>query len=262
MAKPQEHGVRRAPDRGRVSFSRPRHRPWRRPLRDRRRSACDGRSIGRRHPAFLLSLFADRSALPAADDDRGRDGSDQAGAATVADSRADVRMALPGIEESERARVVDLSAAPATRSRRRPACRPPATITVTVHPTVEAFGRATGQPWWMSAATEGTEIELLPLTILRQRGQIERTIRHEVAHVLVDSALAKTTAVGARGCGALLRRSGRAGRFWRVTRDLPERRRVPAADLRRHASRRLCARRNLRPSRDRRAASPGAISSS
>ena len=32
-------------------------------------------------------------------------------------------------------------------------------------------------------------IDLLPLTILRQRGQIERTIRHEVAHVLIDPAL-------------------------------------------------------------------------
>ena len=58
---------------------------------------------------------------------------------------------------------------------------------MTVHPTVEAFARATGQPWWVSGATDGTNIDLLPLTILRQRGQLERTIRHEVAHVLVDA---------------------------------------------------------------------------
>jgi hypothetical protein len=62
---------------------------------------------------------------------------------------------------------------------------------VTVHPTVESFGRATGQPWWMSGATDGATIDLLPITVLRQQGQLERTIRHEIAHVLLDAALAK-----------------------------------------------------------------------
>ena len=65
----------------------------------------------------------------------------------------------------------------------------PAVIRVTVHPTVEAFGRATGQPWWVSGASDGASIDLLPLSLLRQRGQLERTVRHEVAHVLVDGAL-------------------------------------------------------------------------
>jgi hypothetical protein len=59
-----------------------------------------------------------------------------------------------------------------------------------VHPSVEAFGRATGQPWWVAGASEGANIDLLPLAILRQQGQLERTIRHEVAHVLLDRALA------------------------------------------------------------------------
>jgi hypothetical protein len=42
----------------------------------------------------------------------------------------------------------------------------------------------------VSGATEGTNIDLLPLTILRQQGQLERTIRHEVAHALIDPSLA------------------------------------------------------------------------
>ena len=62
---------------------------------------------------------------------------------------------------------------------------------VTVHPTVDSFGRATGQPWWVSGATEGSSIDLLPLTVLRQQGQLDRTVRHEVAHALLDGALAK-----------------------------------------------------------------------
>jgi hypothetical protein len=58
-----------------------------------------------------------------------------------------------------------------------------------VHPTVDAFMRSTGQPWWVSGATDGTQIDLAPLAILRQRGQVERTIRHEIAHVFVDDVL-------------------------------------------------------------------------
>jgi hypothetical protein len=42
----------------------------------------------------------------------------------------------------------------------------------------------------MSAATTGAEIALMPLEILEQRGQLDQTIRHEVVHVLLDSALA------------------------------------------------------------------------
>jgi hypothetical protein len=67
----------------------------------------------------------------------------------------------------------------------------PARLRVTVHPSVESFGRATGQPWWVSGATDGTAIELLPITVLRQQGQLDRTIRHEVVHALLDGALAK-----------------------------------------------------------------------
>jgi hypothetical protein len=67
---------------------------------------------------------------------------------------------------------------------------PPAVLRVRVHPTVDAFVRASGQPWWMSGATDGSEIELVPIALLRQRGQLERAIRHEVAHAFVDPPLA------------------------------------------------------------------------
>lgn len=106
------------------------------------------------------------------------------------DTRADVRMALPAGEEGERARLVDLVRRARDEMAKAAGVAPPPSITITVHPTVEAFARTTGQPWWVSGTTAGTAIELLPLGILRQRGQIERTIRHEVAHVLIDAALA------------------------------------------------------------------------
>ena len=67
---------------------------------------------------------------------------------------------------------------------------PPARLRVTVHPNVESFGRATGQPWWVAGATEGAAIDLLPIATLKQRGQLERAVRHEVTHAVLDSALA------------------------------------------------------------------------
>jgi len=108
--------------------------------------------------------------------------------AAVKDAR-DVRVALPAEEESERSRVIDLVRRARDQIAAASGMSPPPTITVTVMPTVEAFGRTTGQPWWIAGTTEGSSIAMLPLTILRQRGLIESTIRHEVAHVLVDTSL-------------------------------------------------------------------------
>jgi hypothetical protein len=108
---------------------------------------------------------------------------------STAQARADVLVALPVGEEAERARLVQLLRESRDEIAAKSGARAPAVIRVTVHPTVEAFGRATGQPWWVSGASDGADIDLLPLSILRQRGQLERTVRHEVAHVLVDAAL-------------------------------------------------------------------------
>jgi len=65
----------------------------------------------------------------------------------------------------------------------------PPVVDVQFHPTVEAYTRATGQPWWTSARTSGSRIELLPLDVLRKRGILELTLRHELVHVLADPVL-------------------------------------------------------------------------
>ncbi len=113
-----------------------------------------------------------------------------AGAAATPTLRTtDVLIALPVAEEGERATVLSLvrrARDTTARATGRPA---PPTLRVTVHPNVESFGRATGQPWWVSAATSGTEIEVLPITLLKQRGQLERTLQHEVVHAMLDEAL-------------------------------------------------------------------------
>lgn len=109
----------------------------------------------------------------------------------AASAATDIALALPGAEEGERATV--LSMIRQSRDLVAKATGVPATLKlrVTVHPTVESFGRSTGQPWWVSGATDGAQIELLPIAVLRRQGQLDRTIGHEVTHALLDATLAK-----------------------------------------------------------------------
>jgi hypothetical protein len=66
---------------------------------------------------------------------------------------------------------------------------PPAALRLVFHPTVEAFARATGSPWWTTGVSRGTSVDLLPPDVLRQRGVLERTLRHEIAHVMTARQL-------------------------------------------------------------------------
>ena len=102
----------------------------------------------------------------------------------------DVQIALPAAGEDRRASLVAVVRRARDQVATATGQKAPPVLRVTVHPTAESFGRATGQPWWMSAATTGTEIALQPFEILEQRGQLDHTIRHEVAHALLDPALA------------------------------------------------------------------------
>jgi len=50
------------------------------------------------------------------------------------------------------------------------------------------FTARTGQPWWAAAATRENRIELQPLGILKRRGVLVTTLRHELAHAVIDKA--------------------------------------------------------------------------
>ena len=83
-----------------------------------------------------------------------------------------------------------LESARADYSRRASA----ASITVNI-PTLEIrlnestgdFTARTGQPWWAAAATKGSRLELQPVALLKKRGVLFTTLRHELAHVVMDS---------------------------------------------------------------------------
>lgn len=102
----------------------------------------------------------------------------------------DIALALPAAEEKERGQLLQMIRAFRDGLAKTTGAPAPAQLRVTVHPTVDSFGRATGQPWWVSGATEGSQIELLPIAVLRQQSQLERTLRHELVHAMLDGALA------------------------------------------------------------------------
>ena len=70
----------------------------------------------------------------------------------------------------------------------------PSRVTLRFHPTTASYERATGQPWFTSGAVVNGELHLLPLAVLRDRGVLERTIRHELVHVMTDAVLGKRPA--------------------------------------------------------------------
>ncbi len=65
----------------------------------------------------------------------------------------------------------------------------PDDLKLVFHPSSGSFGRETGEPWWSAARTRGNRIDLQPPDVLDQRGVLDSTIRHEIAHVLTDPVL-------------------------------------------------------------------------
>jgi SpoIID/LytB domain protein len=122
--------------------------------------------------------------------------------ARVTDAAPDVPLTLAPEDEHERATLVALVRETRDAVAARALIAPPAVIRVTVHPTMEAFARATGQPSWAPASTVGTAIDLAPIAQLRQRGLLEASLRFEVATAVVTPYL--TSAPGWVKVGAAM----------------------------------------------------------
>jgi hypothetical protein len=60
-------------------------------------------------------------------------------------------------------------------------------VEVFVNKTTGDFAGRTGMPAWAAAATRNRRIELQPLPLLKRRGILETTLRHELVHVVVDT---------------------------------------------------------------------------
>src|SRR5205823_3560018 len=104
---------------------------------------------------------------------------------------APVVVSLPDEDEGARSFVDDVMSPERDDLARTLGVTPPPRVTVRVHPTTTSFEQATGRPWFVSGAVVNGELHLLPLASLRERGVLERTIRHELVHVMTDSVLGK-----------------------------------------------------------------------
>jgi SpoIID/LytB domain protein len=94
-----------------------------------------------------------------------------------------------GEPAADRASIGSAAAAARDELARRLGVDAPARIVIDVSPATDAYEQATGQPWYTGGAVAGTSITLAPLAALRAGGVLDRTIRREITHVLIDGAL-------------------------------------------------------------------------
>jgi hypothetical protein len=60
-------------------------------------------------------------------------------------------------------------------------------LEIRINASTGDFTARSGQPWWAAAATKGNRIELQPVGVLKRRGALTTTLRHELAHVVIDA---------------------------------------------------------------------------
>ena len=142
---------------------------------------------------FPGTLLADVATLPArpVPAEAGRRAEPAAGdAGRSVDTEPGIRLVLPRADEPERLRVLhEIRRALDAVLVRLPAASAPAAVTVRFHPTVASYQRVTRRPWWTSGSTTQRRVELLPLSALESQHQLDRTLRHELVHVLTDDVL-------------------------------------------------------------------------
>jgi stage II sporulation protein D len=102
----------------------------------------------------------------------------------------DIVVMLPSTERGEREAVQRLTMRSLNKLTAALGAPPPARLVLRFRPTVESYERESGQRWFTAASSRGAEIQLLPLTVLRQRGILESVIAHELVHVMTALPLA------------------------------------------------------------------------
>ena len=105
-------------------------------------------------------------------------------------SATGVSLSLPDEDEGQREAIVRQTLRARDELARTLGVAAPADLTLRFHPTTDDYERVTGQPWFTSATVMRSELHLLPLAVLRDRGVLDRTIRHELVHIMTDAVLA------------------------------------------------------------------------
>jgi SpoIID/LytB domain protein len=102
---------------------------------------------------------------------------------------APLQLQLPVEQESERAALDRHVRQLLNDVRLRLQADPPDRLLLRFHPTVESYQRETRSAWFTAGTTRGATVDLLPLPVLRRRGILDSTLRHELAHALTRDAL-------------------------------------------------------------------------
>jgi hypothetical protein len=102
-----------------------------------------------------------------------------------------VLVSLPEGDEGERQAMIALTAGSLDDLANALGLSVPPRVSLRFHPTTGAYERATGRPWFTSTAVVNGEVHLLPPAVLRDRGMLERSVRHALVHVLADAVLAR-----------------------------------------------------------------------
>ena len=116
---------------------------------------------------------------------------------------ADIVISLPDGDEVERAAIATLLRRERDALSKSLGVAAPARLSVRFHPTTESFERLAGHPWFTLGSASGAgELQLVPLSVLRERGVLERTIRRQLVYVLTASALGDRPAWVREGAAA------------------------------------------------------------
>jgi stage II sporulation protein D (peptidoglycan lytic transglycosylase) len=105
----------------------------------------------------------------------------------------EILLSLPDDDEGERGAIAKQTLTARDDLARALGVTPPR-VTLRFHPTTDDYEHVTGQPWFTSGAIVNNELHLLPLAVLRNRGVLDRTIRHELVHLMADAILVKRPA--------------------------------------------------------------------
>jgi stage II sporulation protein D len=122
----------------------------------------------------------------------------------------DILITLPAGDEGERESLTAFALSARDDLARRLAV-PASPVSLRFHATIDSYERATAQPWFTSGTLVDREIHLLPPVALRDRGILERTVRHELVRLMTDSVLADRPAWVREGAASYFAGQG-AGR--------------------------------------------------
>jgi len=143
------------------------------------------------HPA---SNFTGTRAAPSGSEASGTKTVPRRAAPVAPAASPEVLVSLPDDDEGERSAIERQVLKARGEMARALGVTAPQTVTVRFHPTTDDYERGTGRAWFTSGAVVGGELHLLPLAVLRDRGVLERTLRHELVHTMTDATLARRPA--------------------------------------------------------------------